>query len=138
MSLKDDFCWNKFLDWQRILSLLDLECIENVPETKIQIAFQNITDFYGLEDLLLFEPNFLDSLVVKELKILLRKELLLKNTTNKNKDIINYLSKNSIPTNRGTLIKIDPRNLKGFTGNSFEDLIKHLSKKFFRDKNGTD
>ncbi len=119
--------WAVKLDWLNILSKLNLERISQIPKFKKDKALKRITKFYGLEALLEFEPDYLDNLVINELKELMKKELLL--NERKQERMEKELRDKVIPFKRGSIIKIDPRDLKDFKGDP-EDMLKYFYKKF--------
>jgi len=119
--------WAVKLDWLNILSKLNLESISQIPKFKKQKALKRITKFYGPEALLEFEPDYLDKLVVNELQELMKKELLL--NQRKQERMEKELRDKVIPLKRGSIIKIDPRDLKDFKGDP-EDMLKYFYKKF--------
>ncbi|MFX0022120.1 MAG: hypothetical protein ACFE9S_07320 [Candidatus Hermodarchaeota archaeon] len=119
--------WAVKLDWLNILSKLKLESITQIPKFKKEKALKRITKFYGQEALLEFEPDLLDDLVINELKELMKKELLL--NERKQERMEKELRDKVIPLKRGSIIKIDPRDLKDFKGDP-EDMLKYFYKKF--------
>jgi hypothetical protein len=122
-----DLSWAVKLDWLNILSMLKLESISQIPRYKRDKAIKRITKFYSPKALLEFEPNYLDKLVVNELRELMKKELLL--NERKRERMEKELRDKIIPFKRGSIIKIDPRDLKDFKGDP-EDMLKYLYKKF--------
>jgi hypothetical protein len=124
------FIWTTKLDWLNIISTLRLESISQIPEFKRDKAIKRITKFYSTEALLEFEPNYLDKLVVNELKELMKKELILH--AKKQERIEKQLRNKIIPFNKGGIIKIDPRDLKDFKGDP-EEMLKNLYKKLLGD-----
>ena len=124
------FCWTVKLDWLNILKMLNLVSIRQIPEFKKSKAIRKITRIHGTENLLKFEPEYLDKLVVNELKELMKKELVL--NARKQEKIERELRDKIIPFKRGGIIKIDPRDLKDFNGDP-EKLIKYFYKKFLGD-----
>ncbi|MFX0038726.1 MAG: hypothetical protein ACFFCY_16410 [Promethearchaeota archaeon] len=122
-----DLIWATKLDWLNILSMLNLESISQIPKFKKEKALKRITKFYGPEALLEFEPEYLDKLVVNELQELMKKELLL--NERKQERMEKELRDKIIPFKRGSIIKIDPRDLKDFKGDP-EDMLKYFYKKF--------
>jgi hypothetical protein len=121
-----DFCWTTKLDWLNILSMLNLESISQIPEFKRDKAIKKITKLYSTEALIEFEPGYLDKLVFIELKELMRKELLLQ--AKKQEKMEKDLREKVMPLKRGGIIRLDPRDLKGFKGDP-EDMLKYFYKK---------
>jgi hypothetical protein len=127
---KKPLSWAVKLDWLNILSKLNLESISQIPKFKKEKALKRITKFYGSEALLEFEPDYLDNLVINELKELMKKELLL--NQRKQQRMEKELRDKVIPLKRGSIIKIDPRDFKDFKGDpeDTEKMLKYFYKKF--------
>jgi hypothetical protein len=132
---KKDFRWTVKLDWFNIVLLLKLDNINQIPELKKGKAIRKITKTCGREKLLTFEPEHLDNLIVNELKVLMKKDLLL--NEKKQKEMERNLRNKVIPFKKGGIIKIDPRDLKNFKGDP-EDMLKYLYKKFLGDNKDDD
>jgi hypothetical protein len=109
---KNLLSWAVKLDWLNILSKLNLESISQIPKDKKEKALKRIAKFYGLEALLEFDPDYLDNLVINELKELMKKELL--QNERKQERMEKELRDKIIPFKRGSIIKIDPRDFKDF------------------------
>lgn len=122
-----EFSWTTKLDWLNILSMLDLESISQIPEFKKDKAIKRITKFYSIEALMEFEPDYLDKLVVNELRELMKKELLL--NERKQEKIEREIREKIIPLKKGGIIRLDPRDLKDFKGTP-DDMLKYFYKKF--------
>jgi len=69
--------WALQLDWLNIVSILRLDTIDQIPESKKEKVIKNISKLYGEESLLSFKPSELDELVANELRELMRKELII-------------------------------------------------------------
>ncbi len=125
----NNFAWTAKLDWLNILSMLKLESISQIPETKKDRAIKRVSKFYGAEALLEFEPDYLDKLIVNEFKDLMKKELLL--NARKQERIEKEFRNKIIPMKRGGIIRIDPRDLKDLKDfeNDPEKLMKYFYKK---------
>jgi hypothetical protein len=122
-----DFLWTVKLDWLNILSRLNLSNINQISEFKKIKAIRKLTRVYGSEKLIAFEPEYLEDLVIEELKELMKKELSM--NAKKQERIEKEIRSKVIPFQRGGIIKIDPRDLKDFKGDE-NDLLKYLKKKF--------
>ncbi|MFX1329505.1 MAG: hypothetical protein ACFE91_15360 [Promethearchaeota archaeon] len=123
---KKEFNWTFKLDWLNILSMLNLESISQIPESKKEKALKRISKFYSIEALLEYEPSYLDRLVVNELKELMKREL--QDIEKKQERIEKNLRNKIIPMKSGGIIRFDPNDLpKEFRDNP-EELIKHLKK----------
>ena len=132
---KKDFRWAVKLDWFNIVLRLKLENINQIPELKKGKAIRKLIRIYSQEELMTFEPEHLDKLIVKELKDLMKKELLL--NEKKQKEIERNIRNKVIPFQKGGIIKLDPRDLKNFKGDP-EDMLKYLYKKFLGDSSKED
>jgi len=122
-----DCRWTVKLDWFNIVFMLKLDNINQITELKKGKAIRRLTKIHGSEKLMAFEPGHLEDLVVNELKVLMKKELLL--NEKKQKEMKRNLRNKVIPLKRGGIIKLDPRDLKNFKGDP-EDMLKYLYKKF--------
>jgi len=122
-----DLRWTVKLDWFNIVNMLKLDNINQITEPKKGKAIRRLTRIHGPEKLMAFEPGQLEDLVVNELKVLMKKELLL--NEKKQKEMERNLRNKVIPLKRGGIIKLDPRDLKNFKGDP-EDMLKYLYKKF--------
>ncbi|MFW9878407.1 MAG: hypothetical protein ACFFG0_35440 [Candidatus Thorarchaeota archaeon] len=125
-----EFLWTVKLDWLNITSLLNLNNINQISEFKKMKAIRRINKDYGSENLMSFEPEYLEKLVAEELKELMKKELLI--NAKKQERIEREIRSKVIPFQKGGIIKIDPRDLKDFKGDE-NDLLKYLYKKFLGD-----
>ena len=119
--------WTVILDWLNIVSMLNLSKVNQISEIKKLKALRRITKTYGSEKLITFEPDYLEEIVVKELRELMKKELLL--MAKKEKERIENLKNRVMPFKGGGVFKLDPKDLKEFNGDP-EKLLKHLYKKF--------
>lgn len=126
-----DFLWTVKLDWLNIINILNLNKINQISETKKMKAIRRLTRIYGSEKLMSLEPEYLENLVVDELKESMKKELLM--NAKKQDRVEREIRSKVIPFQKGGIIKIDPRDLKDFKGDE-NDLLKYLYKKFLGDK----
>lgn len=122
-----DFLWTIKLDWLNIVAMLDLDNINQITEFKKMKAIKKITGKFGPEKLMEFEPDYLESLVVDELKEIMKKELSL--NAKKQAEMEKEIRSKVIPFKKGGIIKLDPRDLKDFNGDENE-LLKYFYKKF--------
>ncbi len=128
------YCWTTKLDWLNILSLLNLESISQIPEFKKDRAIKRISKFYSTEELLEFDPSYLDKLVVNELKDLMKKELL---QNEREQERMEKTFRNKIiPLKKGGIIRIDPRDLKDLK--DFEGDPEKMMKYFYKKLLGND
>ncbi len=126
--------WTIKLDWLNVLSLLGLESINEIPESKKDKALKRIDKEYDLEVLLDINPHDLDKLVATELKELMKKELETK--VREEEKVKNQLKNKFIPFKNGGIIKINPQDLKDLgididnINGDPEEFIRKFMKKF--------
>ncbi|MFX1375721.1 MAG: hypothetical protein ACFFA0_07915 [Promethearchaeota archaeon] len=120
-----DFLWTIKLDWLNIVNMLDLSNINQIAEFKKMKAIRKITKIYGSEKLMDFEPEYLDNLVITELKELMKKELSI--NARKQEERERELRSKVMKFGKGGIIKLDHRDLKDFNGDESE-LLKYLKK----------
>ncbi|MHA2391174.1 MAG: hypothetical protein ACXAEX_04325 [Promethearchaeota archaeon] len=104
-----NFLWTVKLDWLYIISKLNLNNINQIPEFKKAKAIRRLTRIYGSEKLMDFEPEYLENLVVNELKEILKKELSL--NARKQREMEQKVREKVMPFKNGRIINIDPREL---------------------------
>ena len=126
-DVEKELLWKVKLVWLNIISILNLNNINQISEFKKMKAIRRLTRDYGSEKLMSFEPEYLENLVVNELKELMKKELTM--NAKKQERIKREMRSKVMPFQRGGIIKIDPRDLKDFKGDE-NDLLKYLYKKF--------
>ncbi|MFW9867347.1 MAG: hypothetical protein ACFFEN_14725 [Candidatus Thorarchaeota archaeon] len=114
--------WTIKLDWLNILSMLNLDNINQITESKKTRAIKKLTSIYGFEKLMTFEPDYIEKLMVKELKEIMKKELAL--NARKKEKLEREMRNRIIPLKRGGILKIDPKDS--------EEMLKYL-KKFLGD-----
>lgn len=124
---ENNFLWTIKLDWLNIVSMLNLDDINQIAEFKKIKALKKINAKYGSENLMDFEPEYLENLVTDELKEVMKKELSIKakKQAEKERDIRSKV----IPFKKGGIIKLDPRDLKDFNGDE-KEMLKFFYKKF--------
>jgi hypothetical protein len=122
-----ELLWTIKLDWLNIVSLLDLDNINQITELKKLKALRKITGKYGSEKLMEYDPEYLENLVADELKELMKKELTI--NAKKQAEREREIRSKVIPFKKGGIIKLDPRDLKDFNGDENE-LLKYFYKKF--------
>jgi len=123
--------WSVKLDWLYILKNLKLDNIDQISEFKRMKVIRRLTRIYGSDKLMSSEPEYLENLVIEELKDIMKKELAL--NARKNERIEKEIRSKVIPFKRGGIIKLDPRDLKDFKGDQ-EEMLKYLFKKYLGDK----
>ena len=121
-----NFLWTVKLDWLNIVNKLNLKTINQITDFKKTKAIKRLTKIHGSDRLMSYEPEYLENLVVVELKELMKKELAInaRNQERMEKEIRDKV----MPLRRG-IIKLDPRDLKNFKGDP-EKLFRDLYKKF--------
>jgi len=137
MSEKE-YIWTIKLDWLSILHQLGLESIHQIPEEKRDKAIKKLTKTFGTHTLLDLEPSELDTLVLDELKELMKKELLIRQ---KNQEKLQQEMRSKfVPFKQGGIIKIDPRDFKDLDVDSDnpEDFLKALYKKLMGENDSDD
>ena len=133
---EEDITWSVKVDWLNILNILNLDSILQISDLKREKALKKLTKTYTTEILLELEPSDLDALVADELKVLMKKELMLK--ARREEKMEKEMRSKVIPLKRGGIIKIDPRDFKDLDPNSDpEDIMEFLYKKFM-DKGDND
>lgn len=131
--VEKNYLWAIKLDWLNILSMLNLDSIDFIPEIKRERAMKNLDKNFGTETLLELEPDDLDTLIVSELRELMKKELSL--NAKKQEKVEKEMRSGFVPfKNRGGgIFKIDARDFKDLDLNSdAEEIMKYLQKKFMK------
>ena len=133
--------WTIKLDWSRIINLIGLDSITEIPEDKRLKALEEITDKFGTEELLHFDPpEDLDELVSEELKSDMKKQL---NEKRKQKEKIKKKFKGRmIPMKNGGIFKFNLNDLKDLKDLDLnqdpKDLLRNLYKKIMTDADEED
>lgn len=115
--------WVYQLDWSNITNILGLESVLEIPEFKREKAIKKITKIYGTESLLSFNPNELDKLVAKELKDLMKKELIL--LAKKRQRMEREMQAKAGDLKKAGIIGIDLNDIKDLDP---EDIVKFFNK----------
>ncbi|MHA1884366.1 MAG: hypothetical protein ACW96S_04895 [Promethearchaeota archaeon] len=129
-----DFLWTVKIDWLNIVNKLNLNTINQIREDKKNKAIKRLTKIHGSDRLMSYEPEYLENLIVVELKELMKRELA--DNARDQKRMEKELREKIIPLRRG-IIKLDPRDLKNFKGDP-EKLFKDLYKKFLGEDSDDD
>ncbi len=121
--------WTFKIDWLKIVQMLSLDSIEQIPEYKKQKAILKLEKEFGSENLTEMDPDYLEELIGVELRKLMQKELI--DIKKKEKE----LRKKSriIPLKQGGIIKIDAsdfKDLKNMEGD-IQDMLKGFLDKYF-------
>ena len=127
--MSDDKPWIYQLDWLKIISILGLNSIHEIPQFKKDKALKRLTRLYSNEVLLKLEPEELDELVADQLRDLMKKELAIIARTQEK--IEREIQSKANPFKNGGIIPINLNDLKDFDPDMDpEELLKFLSKKF--------
>ena len=132
---ENNFLWTIKLDWLNIVSMLNLDNINQIAEFKKIKALKKINVKYGSENLMDFEPEYLENLVADELKEIMKKELSI--NAKKQAERERAIRSKVIPFKKGGIIKLDPRDLKDFDGDK-KEMLKFFQKFLGRDDDDKD
>ena len=125
--------WAYQLDWLNIVSILRLDSIEQIPETKRERVIKKISKLYGAESLLSFKPSELDELVANDLRELMKKELIMH--ARRKEKIAKQMKAKMSPLKNPGVIGIDMNEIKDMNP---DELMKFFSNKFMGKKNDDD
>jgi len=125
--------WAYQLDWLNILSILRLDSIEQIPETKRERVVKRISKLYGAESLLSFKPSELDELVANDLRELMRKELIMH--ARRKEKIAKQMKAKMSPFKNPGVIGIDMNEIKDMNP---DELMKFFSNKLMGKKKDDD
>jgi hypothetical protein len=125
--------WALQLDWLNIISILRLDSIEQIPETKRDRVIKRISKLYGAESLLSFKPSELDELVANDLRELMKKELIMH--ARRKEKIAKQMKAKMSPFKNPGVIGIDMNEIKDMNP---DELMKFFSNKFMGKKNNDD
>lgn len=115
--------WALQLDWLNIVSILRLDTIDQIPESKKEKVIKNISKLYGEESLLSFKPSELDELVANELRELMRKELIIH--AKQKEKIEKQMKARMAPFRNQGVMRIDMNEIKDMNP---DELMKFFSK----------
>lgn len=125
--------WALQLDWLNIISILRLDSIEQIPETKRERVVKRISKLYGAESLLSFQPCELDELVANDLRELMRKELIMH--ARRKEKIAKQMKAKMSPFKNPGVIGIDMNEIKDMNP---DELMKFFSNKLMGKKDDDD
>jgi hypothetical protein len=135
--MTEKYPWAYQLDWLNIITLLGLENLTQIPESKKNKALKNLSKDYGDEILSTLKPNELDELVVNELRDVMRKELA--DYTKQQEKIAREIKNRFGSLKKGKIIPINLNDFKDLDPDiDLEELIKYFSKKFMNDDEDRD
>ncbi len=125
--------WAYQLDWLNIVSILRLDSIEQIPETKRDRVVKRISKLYGAESLLYFKPSELVELVANDLRELMKKELIMH--ARRKEKIAKQMKAKMSPFKNPGVIGIDMNEIKDMNP---DELMKFFSNKLMGKKNDDD
>ena len=125
--------WAYQLDWLNIVSILRLDSIEQIPETKRDRVVKRISKLYGAESLLSFKPSELDELVANDLRELMKKELIMH--ARRKEKIAKQMRAKMSPFKNPGVIGIDMNEIKDMNP---DELMKFFSNKLMGKKDDDD
>jgi len=125
--------WAYQLDWLNIVSILRLDSIEQIPETKRDRVVKRISKLYGAESLLSFKPSELDELVANDLRELMKKELIMH--ARRKEKIAKQMKAKMSPFKNPGVIGIDMNEIKDMNP---DELMKFFSNKLMGKKKDDD
>ncbi|MHA1479298.1 MAG: hypothetical protein ACTSPU_13975 [Promethearchaeota archaeon] len=125
--------WAYQLDWLNIVSILRLDSIEQIPETKRDRVVKRISKLYGAESLLSFKPSELDELVANDLRELMKKDLIMH--ARRKEKIAKQMKAKMSPFKNPGVIGIDMNEIKDMNP---DELMKFFSNKLMGKKNDDD
>ena len=125
--------WALQLDWLNIVSILHLDTIDQIPESKREKVLKKISKLYGEETLLSFTPSELDELVANELREIMRKEIVT-HIRQKEKLERQMQARMGSIRNQGVM-RIDMNEIKDMNP---EELMKFFSNKLMGKKDDDD
>ena len=125
--------WALQLDWLNIVSILRLDTIDQIPESKKEKVIKNISKLYGEESLLSFKPSELDELVANELRELMRKELIIH--AKQKEKIEKQMKARMSPFKNQGVMRIDMNEIKDMNP---DELMKFFSKQLMGKKDDDD
>jgi hypothetical protein len=125
--------WALQLDWLNIVSILRLDTIDQIPETKRERVIKKISKLYGEESLLSFKPSELDELVANELREIMKKEIILH--ARQKEKLQRQMKARMGPFNNQGVMRIDMNEIKDMNP---EELMKFFSNKLMGKKDDDD
>ena len=125
--------WAFQLDWLNIVSILRLDSIDQIPETKKERVIKKISKLYGAESLLSFKPSELDELVANELRDLMRKEIIMH--ARQKEKIEKQMKARMSPFKNQGVMRIDMNEIKDMNP---DELMKFFSKQLMGKKDDDD
>jgi hypothetical protein len=125
--------WALQLDWLNIVSILRLDTIDQIPESKRERVIKKISKLYGKESLLSFKPSELDELVANELREVMKKELI--SHARQKEKLERQMRAKMAPFKNPGVMRIDMNEIKDMNP---EELMKFFSNKFMGKKEDED
>ena len=127
--------WALQLDWLNIISILQLDTIDQIPDTKRERVIKKISKLYGAESLLSFKPSELDELVASELRELMKKEIIMH--IRRKEKIEKQMKARMSPFKNQGVMRIDMNEIKDIM-NDPDELRKFFSNMLMGKKNDDD
>ena len=125
--------WVLMLDWSSIVSFLQLDTFDEIPETKRERVIKKISKLYGQETLLTFKPSELDELVANELRELMKKEIA--THAREREKLERQMKAKMAPFKNQGVMRIDMNEIKDMDP---DELMKFFSNKIMGKKNDDD
>jgi hypothetical protein len=125
--------WVLMLDWSSIVSILQLDTFDEIPEIKRERVIKKISKLYGQETLLTFKPSELDELVANELRELMKKEIA--THAREREKLERQMKAKMAPFKNQGVMRIDMNEIKDMDP---DELMKFFSNKIMGKKNDDD
>ena len=125
--------WVLMLDWSSIISILQLDTFDEIPEIKRERVIKKISKLYGQETLLTFKPSELDELVANELRELMKKEIA--THARERVKLERQMKAKMAPFKNQGVMRIDMNEIKDMDP---DELMKFFSNKIMGKKNDDD
>ena len=125
--------WVLMLDWSNIVSILQLDTVDQIPEIKKERVIKKISKLYGEESLLSFNPSELDELVANELRELMRKELIMH--ARQKEKLEKQMKARMSPFKNQGVMRIDMNEIKDMNP---DELMKFFSEQLMGKKDDDD
>jgi len=125
--------WVLMLDWSSIVSILQLDTFDEIPENKRDRVIKKISKLYGQETLLTFKPSELDELVANELRELMKKEIA--THAREREKLERQMKAKMAPFKNQGVMRIDMNEIKDMDP---DELMKFFSNKIRGKKNDDD
>jgi hypothetical protein len=125
--------WVLMLDWSSIISILQLNTFDQIPEIKRERVIKKISKLYGQETLLTFKPSELDELVANELRELMKREIAA--NAREREKLERQMKAKMDPFKNPGVMRIDMNDIKDMNP---DELMKFFSNKIMGKKDDDD